>query len=65
VIIKVTRAFLDKCDDLEKREIGEEIEVDEKRAETLIKRGFAEEVKEPEAEPEKPTAVKTRTKTKK
>jgi activator of HSP90 ATPase len=65
VIIKVIRAFLDKCDDLKKREIGEEIEVDEKRAETLIKRGFAVEAKEPERKSEKPTTAKTRAKTKK
>jgi activator of HSP90 ATPase len=65
MIIKVIRAFLDKCDDLKKREIGEEIEVDENRAKSLIERGFAEEVKESETKSEKPTAAKTRAKTKK
>ena len=65
MILKVIQSFYDRENDLNKREIGEEIEVDEKRAETLIKRGFAKKVKEPEAELEKPTAAKTRAKTKK
>lgn len=63
--LKIITAFYDRENDLKKREIGEIVEVDKKRAETLIMRGLAEEVKEPAEKPKKPTAAKTTAKTKK
>ena len=63
--LKIITAFYDRENDLKKCEVGEIIEADKNRAETLIMRGLAEEVKEPTEKPKKPTAAKTRAKTKK
>lgn len=63
--LKIITAFYDRENDLKKREIGEIVEVDKKRAETLIMRGLVEEVKEPAEKPKKPTVVKAKAKTKK
>lgn len=63
--LKIITSFYDRTNDLKKREVGEIIEADKDRAETLIMRGLAEEIKEPAEKPKKPTAAKTRAKTKK
>ena len=63
--LKIITAFYDRENDLKKREIGEIIEADKKRAETLIMRGLVEEVKEPAEKPKKPTVAKARAKTSK
>lgn len=52
--IKVIQPFNDKECDLAFRDIGTELEVTEQRGTFLIEKGFAEEVKHPQPEPEPP-----------